>query len=151
MLRSRFSEALKDSLRAKRQLELATVRLIMAGLKDRDIAARSKGNTTGISDEEILQMLNSMVKQRRESIGLYEQGGRDALAQQEREEINIIQSFLPKQMSADEINEAVKVAMAEAGAASIKDMGKVMGLLKEKFAGRMDFSKASSIVKQNLG
>ena len=91
MLRSRFSEELKDSLRAKRQLELATVRLIMAGLKDRDIAARSKGNTTGISDEEILQMLNSMVKQRRESVGLYEQGGRDALAQQEREEINIIQ------------------------------------------------------------
>ncbi len=151
MLRTRFSDALKESLRAKRQRELATVRLILAALKDRDIAVRSKGNMDGISDDEILQMLNSMIKQRRESIELYEKGGREALAQQEREEVEIIQGFMPKQMDEAEVNEAVKVAVAEAGASSVKDMGKVMAILKDKFAGRMDFSKASGIVKQHLG
>ena len=151
MLHTRFSDALKESLRAKRQRELATVRLILAALKDRDIAVRSKGNMDGISDDEILQMLNSMIKQRRESIELYEKGGREALAQQEREEVEIIQGFMPKQMDEAEVNEAVKVAVAEAGASSVKDMGKVMAILKDKFAGRMDFSKASGIVKQHLG
>ncbi len=151
MLRTRFSEALKESLRAKKQREVATVRLILAALKDRDIDARGKGNADGISDAEILQMLNSMIKQRRESIELYEKGGREALAQQEKEEIEIIQSFMPKQMDEAEVSEAVKAVIAEVGAASVKDMGKVMGTLKEKFAGRMDFSRASGIVKQHLG
>ena len=151
MLRTRFSDALKESLRAKRQRELATVRLILAALKDRDIAARSKGNMDGISEDEILQMLNSMVKQRRESIELYEKGGREALAQQEKEEIEVIQGFMPKQMDDSEVAAAVQAAITEAGAASVKDMGKVMGLLKDKFAGQMDFSKASGIVKQHLG
>jgi uncharacterized protein len=150
MLRTRFSEALKESLRAKRTRELGTIRLILATLKDRDIAARGGGNAEGISDDEILQMLNSMIKQRRESIELYEKGGRDALAQQEKEEIEIIQGFMPEQMDETEVKAAVESAIGEAGAASIKDMGKVMGLLKGKFAGRMDFSKASGIVKQRL-
>lgn len=150
MLRTRFSEALKDSLRAKRTRELGTIRLILAALKDRDIAARGGGNAEGISDDEILQMLNSMIKQRRESIELYEKGGRDALAQQEKEEIEIIQGFMPEQMDEAALKAAVESAIGEAEAASIKDMGKVMGLLKGKFAGRMDFSKASNIVKQRL-
>ena len=147
MLRSRFSEALKENLRAKKQAELATVRLIIAALQDRDIAARGKGNADGVSEDEILQMLNSMIKQRREGIELYEKGGREALARREKEEIEIIQSFMPKQMDEAEVNVAVKATIGEAGAASIKDMGKVMGLLKEKFSGRMDFSRASGIVK----
>lgn len=150
MLRTRFSEALKEALRAKDQRRIATVRLIMAALKDRDIAARGKGNTEGIGDDEILQMLNSMIKQRRESIELYEKGGREALAWQEKDEIAVIQSFMPEQMDEAEIAEAAKAAIAESGAASVKDMGKVMGLLKEKYAGRMDFSQASGIVRQHL-
>ena len=150
MLRTRFSDALKESLRAQKQRALGTVRLILAALKDRDIAARGKGNADGISDDEILQMLNFMIKQRRESIELYEKGGREALAQQEKEEIEVIQGFMPKQMDEAEMNGAMKAAIEEAGAASIKDMGKVMGLLKEKFAGRMDFSQASGIVKQRF-
>ncbi len=151
MLRSRFSEALKDSLRARNERVTATVRLIIAGMKDRDIAARPKGNATGIGDEEILQLLNSMIKQRRESIVMYEQGNRPELAQQEKEEIEIIQSFMPKQMEEAEVAAAVKAAIGQAGAASVKDMGKVMAVLKEQFAGRMDFAKASGIVKQQLG
>lgn len=150
MLRTRFSDALKESLRAKKAREVATIRLILAALKDRDIAARGGGNADGINDDEILQMLNSMVKQRRESIELYEKGGRDTLAQQEKEEIEIIQGFMPKQMDDAEVKEAVTAAIGESGAESIRDMGKVMGLLKGKFAGRMDFSKASGMVKQHL-
>jgi len=150
MLRTRFSEALKENLRAKRSREVGTIRLVLAALKDRDIAVRGGGNTEGISDDEILQMLNSMVKQRRESIELYEKGGREALAQQEKEEIEIIQGFMPKQMDDAEVKEAVMAAIGESEAASIRDMGKVMGLLKGKFTGRMDFSKASSMVKQHL-
>ena len=151
MLRTRFSEALKDSLRAKNERVTATVRLIIAGMKDRDIAARPKGNATGIGDDEILQMLNSMIKQRRESIVMYEQGNRPELAQQEKEEIEIIQGFMPKQMDDAEVAAAAKAAIQQAGAASVKDMGKVMAVLKEQFAGRMDFAKASGIVKQQLG
>jgi len=150
MLRTRFREALKESLRAKRPREVGAVRLILAALKDRDIAARGRGNAEGIGDDEILQMLNSMVKQRRESIELYEKGGREALAQQEKEEIEIIHGFMPKQMDDAEVKEAVMAAIGGSEAASVRDMGKVMGLLKGKFAGRMDFSKASSMVKQHL-
>lgn len=151
MLRARFTETLRDSMKARNERSVGTVRLIMAALKDRDIAARGKGNHDGISDDEIAQMLQSMIKTRRESITLYEQGGRIELAEQEREEIAIIETFLPKQMSDDDVAAAIKAAIAEIGATGIKDMGKVIGALKAKFTGKMDFAKASAAVKQLLG
>jgi len=151
MLRARFTETLRDSMKARNERSVGTVRLIMAALKDRDIAARGKGNHDGISEDEIAQMLQSMIKTRRESITLYEQGGRIELAEQEREEIAIIETFLPKQMSDDDVAAAIKAAIAELGATGIKDMGKVIGALKAKFTGKMDFAKASAAVKQLLG
>ena len=150
MLRSRLSEALKDSLRSKKERVTHTVRLMLSQLKDRDIAARPKG-ITAIPDDEILQMFNSMIKQRRESIEMFQKGGRPELAQAEQEEIEIIQSFMPKQMDEAETAAAVKAAIAKSGAASVKDMGKVMAILKEQYAGRMDFSRVSAVVKQSLG
>ena len=150
MLRTRFSEALKDGLKTKKERVVHTVRLVMAALKDKDIAARPKG-ITAIPDEEILQMMTGMVKQRRESIEMYEKGGRPELAKGEQEEIDIIQSFMPKQMDEAEQTAAIKAAIAQTGASSVKDMGKVMAVLKEKYAGQMDFSKASGLVKANLG
>ncbi|MBL8701456.1 MAG: GatB/YqeY domain-containing protein [Alphaproteobacteria bacterium] len=151
MLRTRFTEGLKDAMRAKNERAVGTLRLIIAALKDRDIAARGKGNHDGISDEEIAQMLHSMIKTRRESITLYEQGNRLELADQEREEIAIIETFLPKQLGESEVTDAIKVAIVEVGATGIKDMGKVMAVLKSRYAGKMDFSKASAAVKQLLG
>jgi hypothetical protein len=127
------------------------VRLILAGLKERDVAARGSGNQEGIPDPEILRLLQGMVKQRRESIALYRQGNRPELAQQEEEEIAVIESFLPKQLSEEEIAAAAKAAIAEAGAAGVKDMGKVMALLRERHAGLMDMARAGAIVKQLLG
>ncbi len=150
MLRTRLSEAMKDSMRSKNERVLHTVRLIMAKLKDNDIAARPKG-ITAIPDYEILQMMNGMIKQRRESIEMFEKGGRPELAKAEAEEIEIIQSFMPKQMDDAEVVAAVKDAIAASGAASVKDMGKVMAILKEKYTGKMDFSRVSGVVKQNLG
>jgi uncharacterized protein YqeY len=151
MLRQQFNEALKTAMLAKDARTVSTVRLIVAALKDRDIAARSRGVTDGIPDEEVLQMLQQMVKQRRESITLYEQGGRLELAQQESDEIDIIGRFMPKQMSEAEMTDAVKAVIAEIEATSLKDMGRVMAVLKERFAGTMDFTKASSLVKGQLG
>jgi uncharacterized protein len=151
MLRTRLSEALKDAMRAKDERKVGTVRLILAGLKHKDIEARPSGNAAGISDPEILQMMNGMIKQRRESIEMYEKGNRPELARQEAEEIEIIQSFMPKQMDEAEVAAAVKEAIAQSGAASVKDMGKVMAALKEKYTGKMDFSKVSGVVKQQLG
>jgi uncharacterized protein len=151
MLRDAFSERLKQAMRAKDTRAVSTVRLILAGLKERDVAARGSGNQEGILDAEILRLLQGMIKQRRESIELYRKGNRPELAQQEEEEIAVIESFLPKQMSEDEIAAAAKAAIAEAGAAGIKDMGKVMGLLRERHAGIMDMAKAGAIVKQLLG
>ena len=151
MLRTRLSDTLKDSLRNKQERVTHTVRLILAALKDRDIAARPSGNATGISDADILTMMNGMIKQRRESIEMFEKGGRPELAKQEQEEIDIILSFMPKQMSDDEVAAAAKDAIAQTGAASVKDMGKVMAVLKEKYAGQMDFAKASGIVKAQFG
>ncbi len=150
MLRTRLSDALKDSMRAKQERITHTVRLIMAKLKDADIAARPKG-ITAITDDEILQMMNGMIKQRRESIEMFEKGGRPELAKAEQEEIDIIQTFMPKQMDEAEVTAAVKDAIAQSGATSVKDMGKVMGILKEKYTGKMDFSRVSGVVKQNLG
>ncbi|CAO3373920.1 MULTISPECIES: GatB/YqeY domain-containing protein [Azospirillum] len=150
MLRTRLNEALKQAMLAKNQRAVSTVRLILAALKDRDIAARSRGVTDGIDEAEILSMLQTMIKQRGESIKLYEQGGRLELAEQEREEITIIEGFLPKQMSEAEVAAAVKTVVDEIGATCIKDMGKVMAELKTRYAGQMDFAKVSGTVKQQL-
>lgn len=151
MLRKAIPEALKVALKDQDKLTLSTVRLIMAALKDRDIAARGKGNTEGIDDDEILQMLQTMVKQRRDSIEMYEKGGRLELAEQEGEEITIIERFLPQQLGDAEIGAAVDRVMADVGAGGLKDMGKVMGALRDQYAGQMDFGKASALVKEKLG
>jgi uncharacterized protein len=150
MLRGQLNEAMKNAMRAKDAAGLGTIRLILAALKDRDIAARSKGNYDGIAEDEILQMFNGMIKQRRESISLYEQGGRCELAQKEKEEIEVIARFMPKQMDEAEVTAAVKAAIAAVEAKGLKDMGRVMAVLKEKHAGQMDFTRASAAVKQNL-
>jgi len=149
-LRQTFSDALKEAMRAKDKCAIATLRLILAALKDRDIAARGKGDGGDIGDDEILSMLQTMVKQRRESIEMYEKGGRPELAEQEREEIRIIERFLPQQLDDDEIAAAVDAAIAEVGADSLKQMGKVMAVLRERYAGRMDFAKAGAVAKQRL-
>jgi uncharacterized protein YqeY len=150
MLRQTLNEALKDAMRAKNQRTVATVRLIMAALKDRDIAARTRGQMDGVDDAEILAMLQTMVKQRRESIIMYEQGGRQELAQQEAEEITVIENFLPQQLDETATREAVAALIAEIGATGVKDMGKVMAELRGRFAGQMDFTKASAIVREKL-
>ena len=150
-MREAFTERLKAAMRAKDTRTLSTVRLVLAALKERDIAARGTGNPAGIADSEILRMLQGMVKQRRESIALYRQGNRPELAQQEEEEIAIIESFLPRQMSEDEITAAAKAAIADTGAAGVKDMGRVMAALRERHAGIMDMAKAGAAVKQLLG
>ena len=150
MLRTRLSDALKAAMTEKDRRSVSTLRLILAALKDRDIAARSKGNQDGVSDDEVLGLLQSMIKQRRESIELYEKGGRMELAQGEAEEISVIEGFLPEQMSEDEIAAVITGVLGEVGAESLKDMGKVMTALKEQFAGQMDFGKASAIVKERL-
>jgi len=129
---------------------VSTVRLILAALKDRDIAARGKGNVDGISEDEILGMLQSMIKQRRESITMYEQGGRLELAQQEVEEIEVIEKFLPEQMGEDEMSDAITALIAELEATNLKDMGRTMSALKERYAGKMDFGKARALVKSHL-
>ena len=150
MLRTDLNDALKNALRNKDQRSLATIRLILAALKDRDICARSDGNPDGVEEAEILAMLQSMIRQRRDSIAMYEQGGRCELAQREQEEIDIIKSFMPEQLGEEEIRGAVAEVIKELEASSLKDMGRVMASLKERFTGRMDFGQASSVVKDNL-
>ena len=150
-MRTTLSGALKSAMKNKDPLAVSTLRLIHAALKDRDIAARSKGNTDGISDDEVLSLLQSMIKQRRDSIEAYEKGGRMELAQQEAEEISIIEGFLPAQMNDDEIAAAVNSVISDVEATTLKDMGKVMATLKEQFTGQMDFGKASGAVKAKLG
>lgn len=150
MIRQKLSESLKEAMRGKDTVGVSTVRLILAALKDRDIAARSKGNTDGISDDEVLGLLQTMVKQRRESIQLYEQGGRLDLAEQERAEIGVLQRFLPAQMDEEAVRSAVDTVIREQSATSLKDMGRIMSALREKYAGRMDFGLASGIVKSEL-
>ncbi len=151
MLRGQISDALKDAMRAKEARTVGALRLILAKLKDQDIAARPRGVTDGIPDEEILQMLQSMIKQRRESIALYEHGGRQELADQERDEIAVIERFLPRQMDEADTKAAIAAAIAATGAAGVKDMGKVMAELRARHAGQMDFGKASALVKGMLG
>ena len=151
MLREAFTERLKDAMRARDSRTVSAVRLIIAALKDRDIAARGTGNTAGIDDTDILRLLQGMVKQRRESIAMYRQGNRPELAEKEEAEIAVIESFLPKQMSEEEVVAAAKAAIAETGAAGVKDMGKVMAALRERHAGVIDMAKAGAVVKQLLG
>jgi uncharacterized protein len=150
MLRARLSEALKTAMKAHEARAVSTLRMALSTLKNRDIAARDKGNMAGIDDGEIASMLQGMVKQRRESIVLYEQGNRPELARQEAEEIAIIEGFLPQQLSDAELEAAVKTAIAATGAANAKDMGRVMAALREKHAGQMDFAKASGAAKKLL-
>jgi hypothetical protein len=149
MLRDKFTAALKEAMLAKDQRRVGTVRLILAALKEKDIEARGAGREKA-SDDEILALLQKMIKQRNDSIEAFDKAGRTELAQQEREEKAIIESYLPAQMGADEMRAAIKAAVAATGAASIKDMGKVMSELKAKHAGKMDFSKANAVVKELL-
>lgn len=150
MLRSRLNDALKDAMKLKDTLAVSTLRLILAALKDRDIAARGKGNNDGITEDEVLEMLQKMVRQRRDSIEMYTKGGRDELAEREANEIVVIERFLPQSLGEAEMRAAIDAVIAELNAASIKDMGRVMAELKQRFAGQMDFGKASAIVKEIL-
>ncbi|MCP5074364.1 MAG: GatB/YqeY domain-containing protein [Rhodobacteraceae bacterium] len=150
-MRERISSETKQAMRDKASERLATLRLISAAIKDRDIAVRSEGNFDGISDGEILSVLAKMIKQRVDSAKIYEEAGRLELAEKERAEIGVIEDFLPKQLSEDEVRAAVQKAVTDTGAASIRDMGKVMGALKASYAGQMDFSKAGGAVKELLG
>ena len=150
MLRARISDQLKKAMKAKDEIRISTIRLINAALKDREIQARSTGNQSNLGDEDISELLLSMVKQRRDSIEAYEAGNRLDLAQREAAEIAVIEEFLPEQLDDENIAAAVREAIQKVEASSIKDMGKVMGMLKGDFKGRMDFSKASKLVKEWL-
>ena len=149
-MRGRLEEALKTATLSRDQRATSTLRLILAALRDRDIAERSKGNIAGLSDEQIVTLLHSMVKQRRESICWYEAGGREDLARQEAEEIGVIEQFMPPQMSEAEVDEAVGAVIVETEAKTLKDMGRVMAVLRERYAGRMDMARAGSRVKGQL-
>lgn len=150
MLRTRLNDALKDAMKAKEARATSALRLILAALKDRDIAERTKGNGEGLGDDAILEMLQKMVRQRHESIEMYTKGQRPELAKREAEEIEVIERFLPKQMDETDMRAAIDSVIGELGAGSVKDMGRVMATLKERYPGRMDFGKASGIVKEAL-
>ena len=149
MLRDKINGEVKDAMKSQDKLRLSTLRLVNAAIKNADIEARGAGKEP-LDDAGLLALLQKMIKQREESEALYEKGGRKELAEQERGEIGVIASFLPKQMSDDEMNTAIAAAIAETGAASMKDMGKVIGALRGKYAGQMDFGKASAVVKGKL-
>jgi uncharacterized protein YqeY len=149
-LREQFTESLKQAMKAKDQKRVGTLRLMLAALKDRDIANRTEESREGIADDEILTLLAKMVKQREESAETYDRGGRPELAAGERAEIAIIREYMPKQMDAGAAKAAIQAVVAELGAASMKVMGKVMAALKERYAGQMDFARASGLVKDVL-
>jgi uncharacterized protein YqeY len=150
MLRERLNDRLRSAMKDRDKCAVSTVRLILTAIKDRDIAARGSGDGDGISDQDILQVLQTMVRQRHESIKLYEQGERFELAEQEAEEINIIESFLPERLDDAATEEAIRSVVGEIGASSIKDMGRTMAILRERYAGQIDFAKASAVVKAQL-
>lgn len=150
-MRDRLQEALKDAMRAKAADRLSTLRLINAAIKDRDIANRGEGGDGVVSDGDILAIMGKMVKQRQESARAYEEGGRLELAEKELAEIGVIEEFLPRQLDAAEVAAAVTAAIAEAGATSIRDMGRVMAVLKGKYTGQMDFGAVGPKVKDLLG
>jgi len=149
-LRTRVNDALKQAMRDKATGRLSTLRLINAAIKDKDIAARGAGDEAVASDADVLAILGKMVKQRQESARAYEEGGRLDLAEAELGEIEVISEFLPRQLSEDETSKAVEAAMAEVGAESIRDMGKVMGVLKAKYTGQMDFGSVGPMIKDRL-
>lgn len=150
MLRDKLNEAMKEAMRARDQAALGTIRLILAKLKDVDIAARTEASREGVAEDKILSMMQGMIKQRNESIVLYEKGNRTDLADKEKAEIAVIERFLPQQMDEAAVAAAVREAIAAAGATTVKDMGGVMATLKGKYAGQMDFAKASAAVKKAL-
>ena len=151
MLRQRLNDELKAAMKSRDQRATSALRLILAALKDRDIAARTRGVTDGVDESEIIDLLQKMVRQRQESIELYKKGNRPELVEQEQGEITMIERFLPQKMSETEQAMAIESVVKELGASSIKDMGKVMAALKERYAGRMDFAKVGQQVKQKLG
>jgi len=149
MLRDAINTAVKEAMKAKEERKLSTLRMMNSTIKNADIDARGQGKPP-LSDDDLLGVFQKMIKQRQESVELYEKGGRAELAAQERDEIAVIQGYLPKQMSDDDVKAAISAAIKETGAASMKDMGKVVGALKAKYAGQMDFGKASGLVKAAL-
>jgi uncharacterized protein YqeY len=149
MLRDDINNAVKDAMRAKEERKLSTLRMVNATIKNADIDARGQGKPP-LSDGDLLGVFQKMIKQRQESVELYEKGGREELAAQERAEILVISGYLPKQMSDDDVKAAIAATITDTGAAGIKDMGKVIGALKAKYAGQMDFGKASGLVKAAL-
>ncbi len=149
MLREKVNEGVKEAMKSQDKLRLSTLRLINAAIKNADIEARGLGKDP-LDDAALLALLQKMIKQREESVALYEKGGRKELADQERGEISVIQGFLPQQMSDDQMTAAIDAAITETGAVSMKDMGKVIGALRGKYAGQMDFGKASALVKSKL-
>lgn len=150
-MRTQFSTALKEALKNKDTVALSTIRLITAALKDRDISVREQGNSEGVSDADILLMLQSMIKQRQESAKTYSDAGRDDLAEREEAEIEVIRSFMPRQLEDTEVESVIDGLISELGANSIRDMGKVMAVLKDKYAGQVDMGKAGGIAKKKLG
>ncbi|BEV45071.1 GatB/YqeY domain-containing protein [Afipia carboxidovorans] len=149
MLRENINTAVKEAMKAKEERKLSTLRMVNSAIKNADIEARGQGKPQ-LSDEDILGLLQKMIKQRQESVALYDKGGRTELAAQEREEITVISAYLPTQMSDDEVKAAIAAIVTETGASGMKDMGKVIGALKAKYAGQMDFGKASGLVKAAL-
>ena len=149
MLRDDINNAVKDAMRAKNERALSTLRMVNSTIKNADIEARGQGKPP-LSDGDLLGVLQKMIKQRQESVALYEKGGRADLVRQEQEEIAIISAYLPKQMSEPEMKAAIEAAVKETGAAGMKDMGKVIGVLRGKYAGQMDMARASAMVKAQL-
>ncbi len=150
MLRNQLTDAMKQAMRDKAKRRLTTIRLILAAIKDRDISARTEKKPAGDEDVMIIGILSKMIKQRKESFTVYEEAGRMELAQQEQDEMDIISEFLPRQMPPSEVEAAVRDAMEETGATGLKDIGKIMAILKGKYDGKMDFSKASALVRSEL-
>ena len=150
-LRDQINDSLKGAMKSGDKRRVSTLRLVNSAIKDRDIQNRTSGPDAGVSDAQIVEVLAKMVKQRQESLEIYEKAGRDELATQEREEIQIIQGFMPKQLSDEEVKSVIAAVIKDVGATSVKDMGKVMGALKAKYSGQMDFAKAGAVIKGLLG
>ena len=150
-MRDKIKAALTQAIKDRDRIRVSTLRLMSAAIKDRDIGAQGEGNDTGVSHNEILSILDKMIRQRNESVKAYEEAGRLELADRERSEIEVIQEFLPRQLTEEEINQAIHAAIEAAGATSIRDMGRVMGQLKEQYTGQMDFGRVGPVVRNLLG
>lgn len=150
VLREKINETLKSSIKSREEIRTATMRLLLAALKDRDIAARSKGNDKGISDDEVLSLIQTMIKQRHESATAYKNAGRAELAARELQEITVLEDFLPPQMSDEEIEKLIIKNIVDLEITGIRDMGRIMAELKQNYAGQMDFSRASQLVRDKL-